>query len=327
MRRYILVLAVLAIAAIGMGARRAPEVPQLGLPLACRLGQTCLVQNYVDADPGPAPHDYLCRGRTYQGHNGTDFRIQSLARMAEGVPVSASAQGRILRSRDGGPDVSMRHPGETAVQGEQCGNGLVVDDGDGWETQYCHLARGSIRLKPGQHVRMGAALGKIGLSGDTEFPHVHLTVRKDGHVIDPFAYGAAPGSCGGGRALWRDRVPYQSGEVLVAGFASKIVNMDDAQASGADQQPRPTRSSELIAFVQAIGLQQGDVQQLSIAGPDGKLVVANTSAPLDHDKAQTIMDVGRKPPAGGWNAGVYQASYAVRRAGVDVLLRTFLITL
>lgn len=30
-----------------------PAAPKLGLPIACRPGQTCEVQNYLDRDPGP----------------------------------------------------------------------------------------------------------------------------------------------------------------------------------------------------------------------------------------------------------------------------------
>lgn len=313
-----------ALAAMMLGARPAPDpLLRLSLPLACHLGIDCAVQNYVDDDPGPAPHDFLCRGRTYQAHNGTDFRLPSLARMRQGVAVLASAPGRVLRVRDGVPDLSVRERGAAAVADQECGNGLVVDDGHGWETQYCHLANGSIRVKPGQRVRAGMPLGSVGLSGDTEFPHVHLTVRKDGVAIDPFAYGPRPGSCGGGRMLWRDRIAYQSGQVLVAGFATRAVTLDDAQAYGAAQQPRPTRGGPaLVAFVQAIGLEAGDVQKLTLVGPDADVIASADAAPLDHDKAQAIVSVGRKAPAGGWARGVYQANYAVRRDGIDVILRS-----
>jgi hypothetical protein len=321
--------ALAAAALLTLGARHRPEpLLRLSLPLACHLGIDCAVQSYVAADATAEPRDYLCRGRTYQGHNGTDFRIPSLARMHEGVPVLASAPGRVLRVRDGVPDISVRDRGAAAVADEQCGNGVVIDDGHGWETQYCHLASGSLRAKPGQRVRTGTPLGWVGLSGNTEFPHVHLTVRKDGRVIDPFAYGAAPGSCGGGRLLWRQRIAYQSGQVLVAGFATRAVTMAEAQAYGAGQQPRPTGSSPaLVAFVQAIGLEKGDVQKLSVFGPDARVLATADAPPLDHDKAQVIVAVGRKRPASGWAPGIYQANYAVRRGGIDIIQRTFQIAM
>ena len=322
--------ALAATALMALGARRPRPEPllRLSLPLACHLGTDCAVQTYVDAGAAADPHDFLCRGRTYRGHDGTDFRIPSLSRMREGVAVLASAPGRVVRVRDGVPDVSAGDRSAAAVADEGCGNGIVVDHGHGWETQYCHLANGSVRVKAGQRVRTGTQVGLIGLSGETTFPHVHLTVRKDGRVVDPFAYAAAPGSCGGGRMLWRDRIAYQSGQVLVAGFATHAVAIADAQSRGAGQLPRPTIGSPaLVAFVQAIGLEKGDVQKLTIIGPDARIVVNTESAPLDHDEAQTIVDVGRDRPAGGWMSGVYQANYAVRRGGVDVILRTFQIAM
>lgn len=318
------------LATLPAAARSPRPVPilRLELPIACRLGETCAVQSYMNDGSNAAPRDYLCRWRTYPGHNGTDFRIQSLALMRTGVPVLASAPGRVLRVRDGVPDVSVRERGSAAVKDEECGNGLVIAHGGGWETQYCHLRQGSLRERPGAHVHAGQAIGLVGLSGDTEFPHVHITVRKDGRVVDPFAYGAAPGQCGGGQALWRQPIPYQSGQPFVVGFATKAVEMGEAQASGPDQAPRPTRNGPaLVAFVQAIGLKQGDIQRLALIGPDARVLVAQDAPPLDHDKAQTIYSVGRRTPPAGWAPGVYQASYAVRRDGADVLNRTFRIIL
>jgi len=321
------VLGLLALGLIGARAKAPVPPPKLGLPLACRIGSTCAVQNYMD-DGGGTARDFLCRGRTYPKHNGTDFRIPSEQAMARGVPVLASAPGRVLRLRDGVPDLSVRTRGLAAVANEECGNGLVIAHAGGWETQYCHLRRGSLRVKPGARVREGTPLGLVGLSGDTEFPHVHLTVRHDGQVIDPFAYGAPAGSCGGGRPLWRERIGYQAGEPFVVGFATRAVTMAEVQASGADQRPQPTRDGPgLVAFVQAIGLQRGDVQTLTITGPEAKLVVSQVSPPLDGDKAQFLVAIGKRTMPGGWPAGVYQATYAVRREGTDVMLRTFRVRL
>ena len=311
------------------GAATRPQAPlRIGLPLQCRLGQDCFIQNYVDDDPGPQARDFLCRSHTYDKHQGTDFRITSMARARTGVNVVAVATGRVLRVRDGVTDMSVNERGKAAVAGEECGNGLVIDHGGGWESQYCHLARGSLAVKPGQKVRAGQVLGRVGLSGDTEFPHVHLTMRKDGKAIDPFAYGAAPGSCGGGRMLWKERLSYQRGQVLVAGFATRPVTMAEVQETGPAQAPAVTDGAPaLIAFVQAIGLEKGDVQRLRITAPDTRIVADQHDAPLDHDKAQTIFNVGRRTPAGGWPHGVYQADYSVRRGDVEVIVRSFRITL
>ena len=72
-------------------------------------------------------------------------------------------------------------------RGQDCGNGVLVDHGDGWETQYCHMKQGSVRVTSGDAVGAGAVLGQIGQSGMAAFPHLHLSVRHNADKIDPFA--------------------------------------------------------------------------------------------------------------------------------------------
>jgi hypothetical protein len=284
------------------------------------LGKTCAIQNYTDDDPGDAATDYDCGHRTYPGHDGVDIRLTSMALEHRGVNVFAAAPGTVLRVRDDMADVSIRDQAAGAVAGRECGNGLVIAHADGWEIQYCHMRQGSLAVRAGQKVAAGTVLGKVGLSGDTEFPHLHLTVREDGKVVDPFAYGAPAGGCHAGQSLWAATPLYRKGEVLVAGFASGAVTMRDIQENGADQPARPSRGTPLVAFVQAIGLEQGDRQRLTLTGPGGADLAETAPSPLDHDKAQQILFVGlgRVPP-GGWPAGEYRAHYSVTRDGKTVL--------
>ncbi|WP_016747168.1 M23 family metallopeptidase [Rhizorhabdus wittichii] len=310
----------------------AGSAPKLGLPIVCTLGKTCAIQNYVDLDPSPAASDYRCGSRTYDKHSGVDFRLTSMAEQRKGVAVLAAAAGTVLRVRDGVADVSVREAGTAAIADKECGNGLVIAHAGGLETQYCHMARGSIAVKPGQQVSAGAPIGKVGLSGNTEYPHLHFTVRREGTVVEPFAAGAKAGQCGGGESLWSPAAglagAYKAGEVLNAGFASGPVTMAAVQENGADQQPRPSRSAPaLVAFVQAIGLKGGDVQRITITAPDGSVLVDSSAKPLDRDKAQWLSFAGKKRPAAGWPAGRYSARYVVLRGGKAVIDRRFEIVL
>ncbi len=54
---------------------------------------------------------------------------------------------------------------------------MLIDHDGGWQTQYCHMKKGSIRVREGDAGAVGTPLGEVGLSGMTEFPHVHFTVR------------------------------------------------------------------------------------------------------------------------------------------------------
>ena len=161
--------------------------PRLAFPVACDIGKTCEVQNFVDRDPGPSAKDYRCGSQTYQDHGGVDIRLRDMAAQAAGVNVLAAAPGRVARLRDGVADISVKAPGAPPLAGQDCGNGVVIDHGDGWETQYCHLARGSVMVKQGDQVAAGQPMARIGLSGNTEYPHLHLTVRNAGGMVDPFA--------------------------------------------------------------------------------------------------------------------------------------------
>ena len=178
-------------------------------PIACDLGEDCHIQQYVDADPGPGSQDFRCGTLSYDGHKGTDFALPSLVEMEAGVAVLASAPGVVRALRDGMADGSFAAGNAASVEGRECGNGVVIDHGDGWETQYCHLRRGSVQVSKGDRVARGAPLGAVGMSGKAEFPHVHLSVRRNGEVVDPFAPEAA--RCGEPPAtdLWQDTPGYE----------------------------------------------------------------------------------------------------------------------
>ena len=175
---------------------------ELTSPVACDIGRDCFVQSYVAHPFGSKPRDYTCGTRTYGNHNGTDFRLRDLRMMRAGVNVQAAAPGKVLRTRNDVPDGEFLAGSREAVAGRECGNGLIIAHEDGWETQYCHLAQGSVVVEPGQQVKRGDVLGRVGLSGQTEFPHLHITVRRGGTVVDPFAIGARPGTCSTGTSLW-----------------------------------------------------------------------------------------------------------------------------
>lgn len=160
---------------------------QLGLPIQCRLGHTCWVANYVDVDPTDGARDFQCEPRTYNGHGGIDVALRDAVSMEQGVPVVASAPGIVHRVRDGkGDHLSSDAYDPLAIAGRECGNGVVINHPGGWQTQYCHLKQGSLRVKATESVDQGAVLGLVGRSGQTEFPHVHFTVRHHGQVVDPF---------------------------------------------------------------------------------------------------------------------------------------------
>lgn len=319
-------LAVALGVAAGSPGKAQAETIELNLPVACEVGRTCFIQNYVDVDPSPAAKDYRCGTLTYDGHSGTDFRARS---RQSSIKVLAAADGRIARVRDGMSDESFRASGRDVVKDVECGNGVIVAHIDQWETQYCHLAKGSVRVKPGDEVRAGDELGQIGLSGLTEFPHLHLTVRHHGKTVDPFAYEAAPG-CGAGKMLWapvlHSQLAYQERSVLNAGFAGRPVTMDFIEEGKAESEQLTADTPALVAFIRVIGLKAGDAHRLTLKNPKGETIAENRAA-LDKDKAQSLLFTGKKRPEKGWEKGSYVARFVVERGARIVLQKSFEITL
>ena len=322
--KYLTLISLCLVATI---SAEAEEVISLALPIKCKPGLTCFFQNYVDHDASDKARDYRCGGRTYDGHDGTDIRIPNLEIQRQGVEVLSAAPGRVIGTRNDMEDVSVRTTGKAAIAGKECGNGAVIEHGDGWRTQYCHLAKGSLRVKAGDQTTTGQPIGLVGLSGDTEFFHLHFTVRHREKTVDPFAYGAAENSCGGGRSIWAaslgEQMQYHAREILDYGFAGIAPTMELIESGEIAKHPVTSGSEALVAYVRAIGLQSGDQQFLAVQGPGGASVSANNLPALDRDKAQFLVIAGKKRTEAAWPAGRYIATYRVMRDGVEVLRKTF----
>jgi murein DD-endopeptidase MepM/ murein hydrolase activator NlpD len=63
---------------------------------------------------------------------------------------------------------------------------ICIDHGHGFSTLYGHL-QGTF-VKTGEKVRKGQTIGTIGLSGNTNGPHLHYGVCVHGHPVNPAAY-------------------------------------------------------------------------------------------------------------------------------------------
>ncbi|WP_246032516.1 M23 family metallopeptidase [Thalassobius vesicularis] len=279
-------------------------------PIDCRLGETCFVQQYVDHDPGPGALDFTCGPQSYDGHKGTDFGLPSFAAMRAGVNVLASAPGVVMGLRDGEPDTGIG-PG---TQDKECGNGVVLDHGDGWQTQYCHMKRGSVTVRKGQKVEAGAMLGQVGFSGQTQFPHVHLSVRRNGQVVDPFDPDGKI-TCGTPetRTLWQTPLPVSPGGMISAGFAPQVPGFDAVKDGSAGDEQMSAQAPALVVWGYAFGSRPGDSLRIEIIGPDGPFL--QTVTPLDKAQAQFFRAAGKKRPTQGFTQGRYQGYIALIRNG------------
>jgi hypothetical protein len=293
------------------------EPPRLEFPLNCTLGLDCFVQQYVDRDPGPAGQDYACGHLTASNHKGVDIAVPDLAAMRRGVAVLAAASGRVRGTRDGMPDQSVKVVGTEGVAERECGNGVSIDHGSGWTTQYCHLRQGSLAVRSGQTVAAGDRLGLIGLSGMTEYPHLHFMVRQGERIIDPFDGKGMAEPCGSEReSLWRDPWPYTPTGLIAAGFADRQPELEALEQGDFAATAIAANAPALVFWVRIFGVKAGDKLHMRLLAPDGAAVVDSVGDPTDKPKLRVFRSVGIKRTAPTWPVGTYRGEVRLLRQGV-----------
>lgn len=293
----------------------------LSLPIDCTLGQDCYIQQIMDHDPSPTSnHDFTCGSLTYDGHSGSDFALPSLAAQAGGVNVLAAAAGKVVGVRDEMPDMLQLSPDAPDVTDRECGNGLVIAHTGDYTTQYCHMALGSLTVKAGQMVQAGDILGQVGLSGNTQFPHLHFDLSKAGISIDPFDTNGAQ-TCGDNDhpSLWDSDVPLPAGGIISLGISQSIPDLADVRAGMADT-GSSSNAPALVGWVYFFGTRAGDIYSITIDGPEGSVFTHQEA--LDRTQAVAMRAGGRKTPAGGWPVGDYTVRFTLDRAGTIIATRS-----
>ena len=283
---------------------------RLSLPLDCEIGTTCFIEDYVDQDPDPgSQRDFACGINARDGHKGTDFALLSFDAIETGVDVLAAAPGMVLRVRDGMKDDRLMR-GVTSQTA--CGNAALIDHGNGWKILYCHMKNGSLRVAPGVRVERGQAIGQVGLSGQTNHPHLHVTLYKDGALVDPFQPGAQD-VCGEGSApLFDLPSPYTKTGLITAGFADHIPSMKTVQ-SGAARLDIGTPTAPLVVYAHSGYAQDGDLLTLSARGPKGEIFSHDVT--LNAPQVSLMRAFGKKAPPDGWPAGEYLGEALLTRDG------------
>lgn len=113
------------------------------------------------------------------GNNATAERpLRNEAFHAFGEPVYAVADGQVAVVQGGMPDNEAGATPPPLSRDESPGNHVMLRLADSVFALYAHLRAGSIPVEPGQAVRRGQLIGRIGNSGNTSAPHLHFHLTR-----------------------------------------------------------------------------------------------------------------------------------------------------
>lgn len=302
---------------------KAAETPQFIFPAACTYGQDCWAVNYVDVDPSEKSiKDFKCNPKSYNDHNGTDFALGSITRMNEGVDVLAAAAGKVLRLRDGESDAFKTPEDLEKIRKEtrECGNGVVLDHGNGLQTIYCHMKKGSIVVKSNEKLTAGQKIGQIGQSGLAEFPHLHFGVMWESGNIDPYTGMMDMDGCGKMKnSLWAAGLPmsYEPAVIFDGGFQNTPPDFLAIQKGDETPKTEIVQSSAALVFWSGFyNVEAGDNITLQILDPEGQEFNVRHEM-VEKTRARQYYFTGRKIGNVQLKIGTYKGIATLTRATKD----------
>ena len=298
------------------------KTPRLGLPIDCAIGEDCWVMNYVDLGPDDGKQtDHACLERTYDGHKGTDFAIADGLAMEQGVNVLATSDGVIKKVRDGEFDRWPTEEELTAAQEQrkECGNAVLIDHSEGFQTLYCHLKNGSLRVKPQDQVKQGDVIGQVGLSGYTRFPHLHFGVLKNGKILDPFTGLANSDECNKTKQrIWQKEIvlDYQPLTIQGLGFSNTAPKLHDIEKSSNFNNSITINSEVLTFWTMLFGVQKNDKISIDIKDPNDKTYIKREIT-QDTTRARQFYYTGHKTRSRPLMEGAYTGTVRIVRESDD----------
>jgi len=99
-----------------------------------------------------------------------------------GREVTAPCEGEVVHAEDGHPDRAVGEPDRDSF----AGNHAILRCG-GVDVVLAHFTPGSLAVKEGERVRTGTFLARVGNSGASDAPHLHVHAQKPGGPLSPMS--------------------------------------------------------------------------------------------------------------------------------------------
>ncbi len=137
-----------------------------------------------------ARHAFPIAGPFSWGSSGSRFGARRRGHRHQGQDLAADIGTPVVAPYAGTVEV-------VAYQARGAGHYVVLDGNrEDYDYVFMHLRTGSTTVRPGEHVRLGQALGEVGSTGASSGPHLHFEVWvggwfTGGRPIDPLALLAA----------------------------------------------------------------------------------------------------------------------------------------
>lgn len=320
MKKILLVLLLIFSISLTGACIYAQQSFQLQFPVKCQINKDCWIINYVDDDPSGNWHDYKNGRETYEGHTGTDIAIKNISRMRQGVDIIAAAGGVVVATRDGMSDKNALVQDLEQLQNVACGNRVAIKHSGGWITDYCHMKKGSIKVKKGDLVTTGQKLGEIGLSGLTEFPHLHLNVQQNNQFIDPFT-GAERYKQGYKNPLWGHQIlqqlTYKPLVIYNVGVSNEIPTLLDIRNEKYKSSQISSNSNAILVWIDMFHVELGDSIDLLIKHQNGQFFLKQHII-IDKSNAKRLIYGGRRKPENGFAKGNYNVQIIFKRDSENI---------
>lgn len=124
----------------------------------------------------PISNNDLRRVGSYFGYRTDPF--YKVTKFHQGIDFTASVGTEVYATGDG-TVVNVGRKGGY-------GNCILINHGFGYQTLYAHLSK--MDVKPGQKVKRGQVIGKVGNTGKSTSPHLHYEVIKNKRPVDPINF-------------------------------------------------------------------------------------------------------------------------------------------